>query len=463
LNYEPNSTPRPELARAWEIASDGKTMTFQLRPGVTWHDGAPFTSADVKFTIENVIKRFHSRGRSVFANVTQVDTPDPLTAVFRLSHPAPYIMAALNAAETPMVPKHIYENGDVLTNPANNAPIGTGPFRFAKWDRGSYIRLERNPTYFEPDKPYLDRIVYRFIPDAGARAVAFESGELDVGGPWPVPASDLARLAQMPKLAITTKGYSALADQNFLEFNLRDPLFQDIRVRQAIAHSIERRFIIDNIFFGYATPATGPISPEMTAFYDADVPQYPYDLATAERLLDEAGRPRGKDGKRFSLTIDPMPYGDRFMQIGQYIAQALPKIGISVELRSQDASSWLRRIYTDYTYQAHIYGIFNMMDPTIGVQRQYWSKAIRPGLVFANGSGYSNPEVDAIFEQAQIEGDQTKRKQLFRNLQRIVATDLPNIPLVNEQQTTVYNRRVQNLDRGLVGVYDTFADVYVTA
>jgi peptide/nickel transport system substrate-binding protein len=395
----------------------------------------------------------------VFINVDQVDTPDPQTAVFRLSHPAPYILAALNAAETPMVPKHVYEKGDVLTNPANNAPIGTGPFRFVKWDRGSYIRLERNPNYFEAGKPYLDRI----IPDAGARAVAFESGELDVGGPWPVPASDMGRIGQLPNLAITTKGYSALADQNFLEFNLRDPLFQDVRVRRAIAHSIDRKFIIDNIFFGYATLATGPISPEMAEFYDPDMPQYPYDLALAERLLDEAGRTRGKDGKRFGFTIDPMPYGDRFTQIGQFIAQALPKVVISVELRSQDASNWLRRIYTDYAYQAQIYGIFNMMDPTIGVQRQYWSKAIRPGVAFGNGSGYSNSEVDAIFEAAQIEGDQAKRKRLFSRMQRIVATELPNIPLVNEQQTTVYNRRVHNLIDGLMGVYDTFADVYVAA
>jgi peptide/nickel transport system substrate-binding protein len=464
VNYAGTFTkPVPELAESWEIAPDGKAMTFHLRRDVTWHDGKPFTSADVKFTIEQVIKVYHSRGRAVFANVSTVETPDDYTARFVLASPAPYIMWALHASETPMVPKHIYEGTDILNNPANNAPIGTGPFRFKEWQRGNYILYERNPSYFRPGQPYLDRLVFRVIPDAGARAVAFESGELDVGGPWPVSMTDLQRYADSSTLGISSKSYVAFNSMDFLEFNLRDKLFQDIKVRQAMAHCIDRSFIIDNVFFGYAEAATGPVSTMMTEFYSADVPHYAFDLKAAEQLLDEAGYKRGADGVRFGFTLDPVPFGDRFQQIAEYIAQSVARIGVKVTLRQQDAASWLRRVYTTHDCQAYVYGIYNMMDPTVGVQRQYWSKAIKDGLVFANGSGYRNDRVDAIFEQAQVEASQAVRKQIFAEMQRIVATDLPNIALLTEKPATVYNKRIQQLEAGLMGIYGTFDDVYVTS
>lgn len=464
LNYDGSFTrPTPELAQTWQVAADGKMITFHLRHDVTWHDGKPFTSADVKFTIEQVIKKFHSRGRVVFANVGEVETPDDYTARFVLTSPAPYIMWALHGSETPMVAKHIYDGTDILNNPANNAPIGTGPFRFKEWQHGSYILLERNPNYFRANRPYLDQLVFRVTPDAGARAVAFESNELDVGGQWPVSMTDLQRYATSPTLAITTKGYDAFNTVDFLEFNLRDPLFQDIKVRQALAHCINRSFIVDNIFFGYAQPATGPISPMMTDFYSSDVPLYSYDLKYAEQLLDEAGHKRGADGVRFSFTLDPVPFGDRFLQTAEYVAQAVAKIGVHVTLRQQDAASWLHRVYTTHDCQAYVYGIANMMDPTIGVQRQYWTKAIKDGLLFGNGSGYRNARVDAIFEQAQVEPNQAVRKQIFAEMQRIVATDLPNIALVAEQPATVYNKRVQQLEADMMGIYGTFDNVSVAS
>ena len=468
LNYDMDMKPVPELAQSWEVAPDGLTMTFHLRQGVKWHDGHPMTAADVKFTIEKVTKLFHARGRGVFANVATVDTPDDATAIFRLNHPAPYIMTSLHASETPIVPKHIYETGDVMTNPANNAPIGTGPFRFKEWKRGSYILLERNPDYFLPDRPYLDQIVFKTVPDAGARAVAFESGEVDAGGPWPVSMPDLQRYndkssPESKRLFVTSQGYAPFASMDFFEFNLRDPLFQDVRVRRAINHAIDRSFIVDNILYGFAVAATGPVSPDMKAFYTSDVPQYPFDPATAEKLLDEAGHKRGPGGARFAMTIDPVPYGDRYQQMAEYIAQALAPIGIKVQVRQQDVASWLRRVYTTHDVQTYVYGIYNMSDPTVGVQRQYWSQGIKDGVVFANGSGYRNARIDAIFEQAQIEPDQAVRKSLFAEMQRIVATDLPNIALVAEHSATVANRRVLNLESNVMGLFDTFANVGVSS
>ena len=180
LSYDFDLNPQPQLATQWEVSSDGLRYTFHLRPNVKWHDGQDFTSADVAFSIE-LLKKVHPRASSTFANVTKVETPDALTAVLVLSKPAPYLIKAFAAAESPIVPKHIYEGTDPLTNPHNNAPIGTGPYIFDKWVRGSYILYKRNPHYWDQNRPYLDQLVVKFIPDAAARSVAFETGDADLG------------------------------------------------------------------------------------------------------------------------------------------------------------------------------------------------------------------------------------------------------------------------------------------
>ena len=227
LNYDPDMNPVPELAESWAVSDDGLAITFQLRQGVKFHDGQEFTSADVKYTMEEVIKKYHPRGRTVFGNLDRVDTPDAYTAVFRFSTPSPFVMFAFNASETPMLPAHIYEGSDPRENPNNNAPIGTGPFRFVEWQKGQFILAERNADYWDGDKPYLDKVVMRIIPDASARAVAFESGEVDVGGPWPVAVAEQERLGNLPNLALETRGFSMVSPMLWLEFNMRDPKFQD--------------------------------------------------------------------------------------------------------------------------------------------------------------------------------------------------------------------------------------------
>jgi peptide/nickel transport system substrate-binding protein len=461
LAYDEHFDPQPSLATAWEVSPDGLTIRFDLRKDVKWHDGVPFTSEDVKFTIMKVLKVHHPRGRSTFAHVTDVETPDPHTAILKLNTPSPYIMQALHVSESPMIPKHVYENGDPTQNEHVNAPIGTGPFVFKEWKKGSYLILERNPNYWEKGKPYLDRIVYNFIPDASARSIAFETGEIDAGGPFVVPMNDLDRLQKMPHLALTEGGYAMFGGMHYLEFNMEDPQFKDVRVRKAFAYAINKDFIINNVWFGHAGAATGPISPQVVQFYSADVPSYPYDPKKAEKLLDEAGFPRKAGGVRFKVTLDPVPFAERYGRAGEYIKQALRQVGIDVVLRSTDAPTWLRRIYTDRSFQVSNYDIYNMSDPTIGVQRMYWSKAHKKGVVFSNGSGYSNPEMDRTLEAAQVEVDPVKRKKLFADMQRLAMEDLPIIPILYNKYVTVYNKRAHGLDAGIDGLFGTFADVYV--
>jgi peptide/nickel transport system substrate-binding protein len=457
LAYDKHFDPQPSLAKSWQVASDGLAITFKLRDDVKWHDGAPFTSADVKFSFEEILKKHHPRGRATFANLTSVETPDKLTAILRLSKPSAYIMAALSASESPMLPKHLYEKGDPTTNPLVSAPIGTGPFKFAEWQRGRFIRLVRNPDYWVKGEPSFDTVIVRFIPDAGTRAVALETGEIDVGGADPVPLADLQRIEKLPNLAVTTEGYALFGAMYYFEFNMRDPQFRDVRVRQAIAHALNRDMVAKNVWFGYGTPATGPVSHRIAKFYNANVPKYAFDTKKAEALLDAAGFPRKADGVRFKIFHDPSTYTDQYRRFADYFKQAMRQIGIDVELRMSDAATFQRRIWTENAYQTTSYGIFNMPDPTIGVQRIFWSKNIRKGVPYSNGSGYASAEMDRIFEAAQSENDPAKRRELFNAMQVLAMTDLPIIPIVDVDYTTVYDKRLKNTTEDVEGVFGTFA------
>jgi peptide/nickel transport system substrate-binding protein len=460
LNYDLDLQPVPELAESWKISSDGHAITFHLRKGVKFHDGADFTSADVKFTMEQVIKKFHPRGRTVFAHLTEVTTPDPYTAVFNFDTPAPYAIYCFNASETPILPRHIYEGTDIQSNPNNSHPIGTGPFRFVEWKKGQYIIAARNEQYWDNGKPYLDKIVMRIIPDASARAIALEGGELDVGGPWPVPIAEQERLGGLKSLMLEKRGYGMISPMMWLEFNMRDPQFADLRVRQAFAFAINKELLADTVWYGSASVATGPIA-KSSGFYTADVMQFPYDPKKARGLLDAAGLKAGANGVRVHITFDVAPYDDNYLRTGEFVRQQLKEIGVDAELRGQDTPTYFRRIWTDNDFRLNLYSLSNSPDPTIGVQRMYWSKNIIKGAPFTNGSGFSNPQVDALLEAAQTEIDPTKRKAIWYDFQRLAMTELPIIPLLQLDMTTILNRRVKNLVSGGLGIYDTFANVYL--
>jgi len=171
LDYDLELNIVPELAESYEISEDGLTVTFKLQKGVTWHDGMPFTSADgmpftsadVQFTIMDVLKKFHPRGPNSFKEVSEIQTPDEHTAIFKLDRPAPYMMRAFAGYESPIVPKHLLEGKEIREADLANNPVGTGPFKFVEWKKGQYIRLDKNPNYWKEGLPYLDRIVGRFI------------------------------------------------------------------------------------------------------------------------------------------------------------------------------------------------------------------------------------------------------------------------------------------------------------
>jgi peptide/nickel transport system substrate-binding protein len=460
LDYDFTLKPRPALAESWAVSPDGKTYTFKLRRGVTWHDGKPFTSADVKFSLEEIWKKLHPRGRTTFARVVGVDTPDAATVIVRLSDPTPMMLAALSAYESQVLPRHVYEGKDYTTHPALNAPIGTGPFVFKEWKKGDFIRLERNPSYWDKGKPYLDAIVVRVIPDSAARAAALEKGEVQLGVFNPVPLSDMKRLTALPHLRAETRGYEYFAPMYMMEVNLRQEPLKDRRVRQAMMHALDRKFMAETIWFGLAKPATGPIASSSPFYTTAGVAQYPYDVARANAILDEAGYKRGPGAMRFKVSLTFPPVQPEIPRTAEYIKQALGRVGIEVELRNIDLATFIRQVY-NWEFELTQNYLYLLPDPILGVQRLYVSSNIKKGTPFANAAGYEHKEVDAAFAAAQTENDTARRKDLFARIQRQIQDDLPGLNLMELTFVTLYNTKVVNHTLGADGPYGSFKDTYL--
>ncbi len=427
---------QPQLATSWEASDDGLTHTFHLREGVKWHDGTLFTSADVAHTY-TFLKEIHPRRRATFKNLESIDDSDPLKVVLKFSKPAPALLPALNANSAPIVPKHLYEGTDPRTNPYNAKPIGTGPYIFREWVRGSHTLLERNPDYWEADRPHLDTVIIRYIPDAVTRLAAFEAGEIDVGYSTPVPIGELARFKGSPDFKLSTDGYALGGGLNQIFFNLRFEPFQKLEVRQAVAHAIDIDAFIVKVWQGYAVPSPTAIVPSMTQFHDDSLKPYAYDKALAEKLLDEAGYPRGADGTRFVVRFTANPFMSQVIDGANFVRSALAEIGIRAEIALYDHPTYIKKLYTEGAFDLDIQVLANGYDPTDGIQRGYHSSSIKEGLAWSNHSHYSNPAVDRIFDEAAFEVDPQKRRALYVELQQILYRDLPAVNLVAYQPVTV--------------------------
>jgi peptide/nickel transport system substrate-binding protein len=461
VEYDNEFRLKPALATSWGFSPDGKTLTLRLREGVRWHDGKPFSSADVKWTLENVWRKIHARNQILYKNVTAVDTPDAQTVIVRFSEPSLAILSSLNSNGAQVLPKHLYEGTDILNNPYNNKPIGTGPFVFKEWSKGNYITLERNPDYWDKGKPYLDRIVFRVIPDAGARAAALEKGEVQYGPFSPVPLKDVERLSKLPRLAVETRGYDWLSPWLFLDVNVERPALKDVRVRHALAHAIDRNAIAKVVWYGFGKPAVSPVVSSLTEFHDPDVPRYEHDPKRAEALLDQAGLKPGPDGVRLKLDIDFLPYGDDYKRTAEYLKQAFKRVGIEANVRTQDVPTYTRRVYGDRDFDLSIVWFAGFADPSVGVTRAYWPDLIGKNIPWTNGSGYRDPEAKTLIEKAQSSGSPAERVALFKALQRKVQTDLPSIPLIELKFFTVHSAALKDAVAGVDQSYGSLKNAWL--
>ncbi|CAM5202844.1 Glutathione-binding protein GsiB [Castellaniella defragrans] len=452
------------LAESWDSSKDGKTITFHLRKGVSWHDGKPFTSADVAFTAMKMWKPILNYSSTLQQFLTGVDTPDAHTAIFHYDRPMPLGLLLRALPDLGYVSaKHIYEHGDIQTNPANFAPVGTGPFKFVKYERGQYIIADRNPNYWRPNLPYLDRIVWRVVTDRSAAAARMESGEILYSPFSGLTISDTARLAKDKRFIVTTKGNEGNARTNTIEFNFRRKELADIRVRQAIAHAINVPFFIDNFLGSFAKVGTGPIPSVSTDFYPADQgPQYPFDKAKANQLLDEAGFKRGGDGTRFSLRLFPAPWGEDISLFSTFVQQSLGDVGIKVDIVRTDGGGYLKQVYADHAFDLATGWHQYRNDPAVSTT--VWYRSGQPqGAPWTNQWNWTDPTIDQIIDNAATELDPEKRKVLYGDFERRANTELPLWMPIEQLFQTVITAKARNHSNNPRWGSSTWHDLWLAA
>ncbi|MDR2614871.1 MAG: ABC transporter substrate-binding protein, partial [Candidatus Accumulibacter sp.] len=338
----------------------------------------------------------------------------------------------------------------------NREPVGTGPFVFKEWIKGSHVVLDRNPNYWDKPKPYVDRVVARFIPDAAARALALESGAADLGTKV-IPLSDVERFKASPKFTVDVRSFPYLGNQQQLYFNFDTPQFKNVEVRRAIAQSLDMEAFNKLVWFGYGTIAASPIGPQISRYHDASIKYYPFDPKAAEAALDKAGYKRGADGTRFKLRLLYNPYQDK--KSAEFVRQSLARVGIDAVIESYDFATYVTKAYTERAFDITLEQLANMFDPTVGVQRVFWSKSFKVGVPFANPAHYVNPEVDRLLEASAVEPDEAKRQQEFRDFQRLVHADVVSVEFGANPQITIATKKVKNHIPTAEGIRGSFSEV----
>ena len=459
LRFDDKWNPQPYLAESWKLADDGKSLTLNLRKNALFHDGKPVTSADVAFTIM-AIKANHPF-QTMMAPVEKVDTPDPYTAIIRMSVPHPAIILSMSPALCPILPKHIYGDGQDLKNHPRNSKdvVGSGPFKITEFNPSQRIVLERFDKFFLPGKPYLDKVILTISPDASSLILSLERGEIQML-PFASIPTDLKRLAGDKNLTLTAKGYEGIGPINWLAFNTAKKPLSDVRVRKAIATSIDKNFVTKALMGGFAVPDDGPIVAS-SPFAVTDLVKYPFDLKKAAAMLDAAGYKAGANGERFKLTIDYLPGADDQQKtVAEYVRGQLKKVGIAVEVRaSADFPAWAKRMAT-HDFDMSMDLVFNWGDPVIGVARTYLSTNIKP-IVWTNTQSYRNPKVDGLLNEAGSTLNFTKRKAYYAAFQKIVTDELP-IDFINVvPYHTAASRKVGNVPTTIWGPMSPFDDMYL--
>lgn len=427
-----NGNPQPELAKSWEVNQGGLQFVFHLQPDAKWHDGRPFTAADVKFTMEEMLAKYHPRSKMALADVNSIETPDPHTVVIAFRKVFAPFLQVMACSEAPILPKHLYEGTDVLKNPHNtNNPIGTGPFKLVEFVRGDHLTFVRNPDFFVAGRPYLDRLILKIIPDAAGRLLAFEKGELDYIETSYFPKQEHQRLKNDPRFQ--WKMNTTLPEENYLMFNTERGPAKDRRVRQALMMAIDRKLVLERAAFGLGSPGRNPIDSRFSWAYnpEADYEKlYPYDPSRAARLLDEAGYLKKGDGTRFTMTIVVMSEQPDLPASAEVVRSNWKDIGVDVKLEAVERQVMYQRVYNTRNYDATVQSYTSAGDPAIGIHRVYRTDTSRKPWV--NPTGYSNPVIDDLFAKASSVVDLKERGKYYKQANRILAEDVPTVVLIEK-------------------------------
>jgi len=436
LTRDEHLNVQPGLAERWETP-DPLTYIFHLHPGVTFHDGRPLTSRDVKWTFDSLLEgQIRSTKKAVYRFVDHIDAPDDLTVTFLLKEPFATLPWNLSDGAIGIVP---FGSLDDMTR----HPVGSGPFKFVSAEQDKEVVLERNDNYWGT-KAKLARVRFTVVPDTTTRALELRKGSADIA--INALTSDMVlALEREPRLEVQRAPGTILS---YLAFNLRDPLLHDVRVRQAIAYAIDRGPLIQYIWRGFAQPAASVLPPQSWAD-DPNVRTYAHDPAKANQILDAAGY-RAVNGVRFHLTMKTSTEESTRL-LAAVLQQQLREAGIALDIRTFEFATFLADV-TSGSFQFYsLRWIGENEDPDI-FEYIFHSAKFPPNG--ANRGFYSNPRVDLLIDQARRETDQNVRKRLYAELQEVLAQDLPYINLWYFDNVLVHSRRVGNVTLNPSGNYD---------
>jgi peptide/nickel transport system substrate-binding protein len=423
---ESDYSPTADLAESWENPDD-KTWVFHLREGVKFHNGQEVTAEDVKYTYETILnEEFAAPLRAFYEPIQSIEVIDDHTVQFTLDAAyAPF----LSFMDMGIVPKSVAEEqGEAF----GTTPIGTGPFKFVEWQRGDTIELAAFDEHFN-GRPKADRVLIKVVPDNSARAVAIESGDLDFIQS-PVSPQDVARLETTDGVAvdrIPASGYT------YINLNTADPILSDVRVRQALAHLVNREQILETIFKGIGQIANSPIPLGMWAYAD-DIQGYDYDPEKAQALLDEAGWQVGpdgireKDGQPLALTVRTHSEDPDRRQIIEVLQAEFSNVGIQADTNVAEWPSYFADIQ-ESNYQVAIIGWLNLTNPDRAMFRAFTIDGP------ANYGKYENAEVDKLILDARATLDQDEAKAMYQEASRIIAEEAPYIFLQYQEYIAIHD------------------------
>ena len=446
----------PKIVDSFEVYQNSTLFRFKLKTNVYWHDGVNLTADDIIYTysmITNPISRAFNKVAQ-YKNVLYVKKIDKYT--FEVKYREPYAPALESWAMTP-IPKHIFEKEDFQNSQYNRYPIGSGPYRVSKIVEGQYIVLEKVTNYWDKkNEPKISKIVFRIIKDPTVEFNALRIGETDLAGIRPV---DWVNKVNEPwfrnkfnAFAYYTLNISQIA------LNLRDGILSDKRVRKALAHSLNKKQILESIYYNLAEPLTGPFPPNSWAF-NPEVKDYEFDLMKASKLLDSADWKdidgdgvREKNGKKLKLELIIPQGSETGVKIGEIFKEDLKKVGVDLEIRVLDWSLVTKKI-DDRSFQMVMFGWSLSIDPD---PYDIWhSSQITNGI---NYSSYSNPIVDKLCEEGRRVFDREKRQRIYFEVHKIIADDLPYLFLFSRASLVGVSKRVEGVNPSVAGIYYNLND-----
>lgn len=425
----------PVLAESWEASSDGRTLTFQLRKGISWHDGKPFGAADVAFTIDAIRKAPVTIWSGYLASVETVETPNNGTVVvhYRTPYgpaPATFVFGIL--------PKHLFEGQDIGKAAANANPVGTGPFKLLRWSPKKDLLLEANPNYWA-GRPNVDQIELRFDIAPKDTLGALRDSKLDFAEI--VEPSEWAVLRTPEYLERFEIGTTDETTVTLIAWNNQRKPLQDKRVRTALAHALDRPRVIEDLLGGAARRVSGPFYPILWGA-DPRIAPWPFDLGTAEKLLDEAGQKKN-DGKRFPLELflEDKKHGvTLYDSMVAIFRDDLGKIGVDLKVTYLPRTELIERLLL-HNFEAVLFE-FSADVPDPDPYALFHSSQVDAGENFA---GYMNQDADKLLEAGRRSPERAKRKEAYYALHKIVHEDEPYTFLYVPQRTYAWSRRAHGV------------------